>query len=107
MNKKQLLRKKRKLLKEIHEIEDFILGSVTVLKKPCTYPRCKKCASGVKHPTVYHSLKIEGKTKLTYLGNKLEPKARKWLANYRTMQALIKELSWVNLELLIKEREHE
>ena len=63
------LKQKRKLLaKRMAKIEEFVRGSVVLMKRPCAYPRCRKCASGERHPTWVLTVSRCGKTHTVYLG---------------------------------------
>jgi hypothetical protein len=93
------------LLRGLRDIQDFIRGSVVVLKRPCTYPGCRRCAEGLKHPAVYHTVSQDGKTQTTYLGASLAEQARGQVAAYKRLLGLWEEVSQINLTLLTgKER---
>ena len=103
--RKALVERKRALLREARSIQDFLRGSVVVLRRPCTYPGCRRCAQGVKHPAVYHTVSREGKTQTTYLGASRAPEARGQVAAHRRLLGLLEEVSRINLTLLTgKER---
>jgi len=103
--RKVLVQRKRALLRGLRDIQDFIRGSVVVLKRPCTYPGCRRCAEGLKHPAVYHTVSQDGKTQTTYLGASLAEQARGQVAAYKRLLGLWEEVSQINLTLLTgKER---
>ena len=104
-DRKALVQEKRDLLREVRGIRDFIRGSVVVLRRPCTYPGCRRCAQGLKHPALYHTVSREGKTRTTYLGASLGERARGQAAAYKRLLGLLEEVSQINLTLLTgKER---
>lgn len=95
------LKQKRKLLaKRMAGIEEFVRGSVVLMKRPCTYPRCRKCASGERHPTWALTLSRSGKTHTVYLGKKRLDAAKQMTENYRKLLALVEEIAELNLVLL-------
>ena len=98
--RRQLERKRKRLLEKMAEISEFVRGSVVLMKRRCTYPRCRKCASGERHPTWVMTVSRAGKTHTVYLGNKRLAPARRMVENYRTLLALIQEIADVNLALL-------
>lgn len=103
--RKALVQHKRDLLREVRGIRDFIRGSVVVLKRPCTYGGCRRCAQGLKHPALYHTVSKGGKTQTTYLGAWLAQEGREQVAAYRRLLGLLEEISQINLTLLTgKER---
>ena len=97
------LRQKRKLLlKRTAQIEEFLRGSVVLMKRPCTYAKCRKCASGERHPTWVLTRSERGKTRTVYLGVVRAPAARRMAENYRRLGALIEEIGRINLVLLTR-----
>ena len=61
------LAQKRKLLwKRVAEIEEFLRGSVVLMKRRCIFAGCRKCASGERHPTWVLTLHRKGKTRTVY-----------------------------------------
>jgi hypothetical protein len=104
--KKTLLGEKRRLLKQIGSLGEFIRGSVVVLKRPCSYKGCKRCQAGLKHPGWYHTVSKAGKTQTTYLGSALAPRCRGHAEAYKRLLGLAERLSDINLALLTgKDRE--
>ena len=94
------LRMRRRLLwKRLAGIEEVLRGSVVLMKRPCTYPRCRKCASGERHPTWGLTVSEKGKTRTVYLGVKRLDAARRMTENYRRLQALVEQISTINRAL--------
>lgn len=102
MKLSKLYRQKQKLARNLARLSDIMRGSIVVLKRPCINPRCKRCKSGIKHPTVYYSVNIKGKTKLIYFPKIVQGAAKNMVNNYRTLKVLIDRLSAVNAEILLK-----
>jgi hypothetical protein len=103
MDEKEVRRfgqKRKLLLKRTARIEEFVRGSVVLMKRPCADRRCRKCASGERHPTWVLTLSEKGKTRTVYLGAVRAPAARRMSENYRRLGALIEEVAQINLVLL-------
>ena len=64
----QRLKKRRRLLKEALRIEEFVRGSVVLMKRRCSSPGCRRCAAGTGHPTWVLTVSSQGKTRTIYLG---------------------------------------
>jgi hypothetical protein len=95
------LRQKRKLLlRRMAGIEEFLRGSVVLMRRPCTYAGCRKCASGERHPTWGLTVSEKGKTRTMYLGVKRLDAARRMTENYRRVQALVEEIGTINRALV-------
>ena len=94
------LAQKRKLLwKRAAEIEEFLRGSVVLMKRRCIFTGCRKCASGERHPTWVLTLHQEGKTRTVYLGKTRLAEAKRLVENYRRARTLMEEVAQVNLLL--------
>jgi len=98
----KLYRQKQKFVQELGRLGDIMRGSMVMLKRPCLNPHCKRCKSGLKHPTVYYSVNIKGKTKLIYFPKAVQGAAKNMVNNYHTLKVLIDKLSAVNAEILLK-----
>ena len=98
--RRRLERTRERLLGKVAEIREFVRGSVVLMKRRCTYPRCRKCASGERHPTWVLTVSRGGKTQTVYLGTKRLAQAQAMVENYRTLLAWVQEIADVNLALL-------
>jgi hypothetical protein len=99
--RRRLNHKRELLLRRLATITDIVRGSVVLMKRPCTYPGCRKCASGERHPTWVLTYSRGGKTRTVYLGKGRQAQARRMVAQYRLMTELIEQLCEINLSLLI------
>jgi hypothetical protein len=70
------------------------------MKRRCTYPRCRKCASGQGHPTWVLTVSRQGKTHTVYLGARRRAPAQCMAESYRRLLGLIEQIADVNLALL-------
>lgn len=81
-------------------------GSVVVLRRPCTRPGCRRCASGAKHPATYLSLRRAGKTELVYLPAALVREVSRGVSNYRRIHTAVVAATrpWVEAHKLPRRR---
>jgi hypothetical protein len=94
------LRAKRRLLwKRAAEVEEFLRGSVVLMKRRCIFAGCRKCASGERHPTWVLTVNQKGKTQTVYVGKRRLAEARVMVENYRRIKALLEEVAQINLVL--------
>ena len=98
--RRHLRQKRTLLLKKLAKTKPFVRGSVVLMKRRCTYARCRKCASGERHPTWVLTVSCGGKTRTVYLGSKRVEKAKRMVDTYRTIQSWIEEVAQINLALL-------
>ena len=97
--RRRLARKRKLLWKRAAEIEEFLHGSVVLMKRRCIFAGCRKCASGERHPTWVLSVHAKGKTQTVYLGESRLSEAKRLVENYRRARTLIEEVAQVNLLL--------
>jgi hypothetical protein len=91
---------KRKLLwKRVAEIEEFLRGSVVLMKRRCIFAGCRKCASGERHPTWVLTVNRKGKTQTVYVGQARLAEAKRLVENYRHLKTLVEEVAQINLVL--------
>lgn len=98
----RLLRRKRSLLlKRIATLQDFVRGSVVLMKRPCAYPRCRKCARGERHESWVMTTSVKGRTRTVYLGRGRLEEGRRMTAQYGALMDLIEQVSDINRLLLL------
>jgi hypothetical protein len=97
---RRLRQTRRLLVKRLSGFSDLLRGSVVLMKRPCTYPRCRKCQSGQRHPTWVLTFSRDGKTQSVYLGRKRLHHARRGVQDYHRLMELIEQLAQVNLAIL-------
>ena len=96
----ELVKKRFAIWRQVVNIGDFLRGSVVVLRRPCTYPKCRLCRSGQKHPATYLSMKHKGRTRLLYLPKAMVPVARQWVAEWKRLEGLLREMVQTNADIL-------
>lgn len=81
----------------------FLAGCVTLVRRPCARPkrsRCPACQSGAKHPTMFFSMQIGGRTKNVYLPASMVPAIERGVANWRRLQEEVAKRSVATVERL-------
>ena len=66
-------------------------GSVSEVRKPCTRPGCKACASGQKHPALIFTYRKDGKLRCRHVRPGQEAVLRQAIENGRTLERLLVE----------------
>jgi len=97
--RRRLGQQRKLLLKRLASIEEFLRGSVVLMKRKCTYPGCRKCAAGERHPTWVLTYSQAGKTRTVYLGTQRVAAARQLVRNYQQVTRLLEQLAQINLAL--------
>jgi hypothetical protein len=92
--------RRRKLLAPLLHPQEMVLGSFYLVYKRCGNPRCR-CAKGEKHgPFSYLSLRVEGKTKLTFVRKEDERWVKEQATNYRRYQKLMAQIRQIDQKIL-------
>jgi hypothetical protein len=66
-------------------------GSVSEVRKPCTRPGCKACASGQKHPALIFTYRKDGKLRCRHVRPGQEAVLRQAIENGRALERLLVE----------------
>jgi hypothetical protein len=96
----EMVKRRFSLWRDVVQAGDFVRGSVTVLRRPCTRAGCRRCREGTRHPATYLSLKEQGRTRLIYLPRGLVTQAKAWVAEWRRLDDLLRQMSKTNAEVL-------
>jgi hypothetical protein len=96
----ELVKKRFAIWRQVVNVGDFLRGSVVVLRRPCTYRNCRLCRSGQRHPATYLSMKQKGRTRLLYLPKAMVPVARQWVAEWKRLEGLLREMVQTNADIL-------
>ena len=94
----ELKERKAKLLDSIPNPENVIRSSLITRFIKCGKPNCR-CADGTGHESLYLSSYYHGYTYLDYVPKSYGEKIALCLNGYKTIFALLVELSEINLEL--------
>jgi len=100
MEAKNLYARRHRLRSKLNRLGPLIKGSISELKMACGKSECRCHKGGPKHPATYLSLYQQGKKRLVYLSKKEQKDARQWLANYKEVEAIIRELTLCNIQIL-------
>jgi hypothetical protein len=103
MNEKGLLKRRRKISRQMPKIEECIRGSLVVMKRSCGKPNCH-CQKGQKHKAIYLSQSYNGKTRMFYLPQDVEDKVYQFIKNYQKIRSALNSLSDINIKLVTKGR---
>src|SRR5205809_3336968 len=99
---RQLLARRRALAGRVGDVEGVLAGSLVEQTRRCGKPGCR-CADGQPHgPYVYLSPRPHGRGKLRYVPGELVAAVRARLRRGEQVQAVLADISAINLELLIR-----
>ena len=96
---RELEREVEELGAELRGLGPVMRGSVVELETKCGNKNCK-CAKGEPHRQAYFSAKVEGKTRLVFLGRRRLPEAELYVGNHRRMQEIVERMTLAYMELL-------
>jgi len=82
----EMKRRVKSLQRQLGQVGPVMRGTVVLL--------------GARTKQPYFSLNKEKKTRLIYLGKQREAAARSLSANYKTLLAIVEEMTLLNMELL-------
>jgi len=95
-----LIKKRRRLLKQISELSPFIKGSLSRLYRICGAKNCACKKGGNKHEALYLTWKEDCKTKSLYVPVEMHKETIQWVQNYKKLKTLIKKLSSLQQDIL-------
>ena len=87
---KHLLRQRRKMRDQISQCSEMIQGSLVLIKRSCGRSNCR-CQKGFKHPALYLSKGLKGRTSMSYVPSECRKKVSQSIGQYKRM--LIRSLS--------------
>lgn len=82
----ELMKKRERLVRRIHENMDFLIGSVST--------------KGLKYPAYNLTAKVDGVTKTRHIPKDMLSVVRRLVARHQTLKRLLKELADVNWKLI-------
>jgi len=96
----ELLNQKEKCLKELYQFTNFLPGQIHSAYLTCNRGNCK-CTRGEKHGPVWNlTWKENQKTKTFYVRKKEVNKVKSGVEEHKQVKKLLKEISFLNLEIL-------
>src|SRR6266487_2301775 len=101
---RQLRDRRRRVARQIPDLEAVIAGSLQSQRRRCGKEGCR-CARGELHgPYLYLSLRVGGRTQMLYVPAELADQVRQAVSANTEVQAALAEISAINLELLRRGR---
>ena len=91
--------RRRGVLRQLRRLGNLMRGTIVERGVRCGRATCE-CVRGEKHPKVYLSVNVRGRTQGAYLGQGRVAAVAPLLAEYQRAWRLINELTEVNLALL-------
>jgi uncharacterized protein DUF6788 len=101
---RQLRDRRRRVARQIPDLEAVIAGSLQNQHRRCGKEGCR-CARGELHgPYLYLSVRAGGRTQMLYVPAELADQVRQAVTANTEVQAALAEISAINLELLRRGR---
>lgn len=94
----QLDKERSKLLSRVLRPGKMVRGSLYQMWRVCGNPNCK-CTKGEKHASWYLSQRIEGKTKLTYIGRVVSIWINERVHRYQHYQKILVQIRKIDTEI--------
>jgi len=102
---KSLFKKQKEIISKIKSIDNFMKGSIYLLNRKCSNPKCKCNSGGKKHSSYVLTFSEKGKTKILSLKKDQQKEIKNLTEKYKKMNNLILQLTTVNIEIIKKEKE--
>ena len=100
LSTRALLTRRRRLAARLGDVEALLAGSLVEQTRRCGKPGCR-CAAGDPHgPYVYFVAKTAGRGRMKYVPASLITAVRAGLARGEQVEAVLREISVINTELL-------
>jgi len=96
----QLLQKKESLMKKLLKLDNCLPGNLNAAYLVCNRGKCK-CTRGEPHgPSWRITWKEQQKSKILYIRNNEVEKVKSGINEYKKAKKILKEISFINLEIL-------
>ena len=96
---RDLVRKRKALLKKIGQCSEFVRGSINDVCATCNRARCT-CQKKSSRRAYRLTYKVsQQKTRIVYVPRSQMPRVQKMIANYARLRKLIEQLVETNIEL--------
>lgn len=93
----------RSRLTSLLQSRPMMRAGLVTMARTCGKKSCK-CAKGVKHVSLYLSIKVGRSRKMVYVPPALEEEVRTWAGDYREAAALWEKMLQEYLERFLKEK---
>lgn len=102
LSERQLRTRRRRLARGLPDVEAAVKGSLQTQMRSCGKQGCR-CARGEPHgPYIYLSVRTVGRNHLLYVPADLVEEVRLRVDSTGEIEAVIEEISAINLELLAR-----
>jgi len=91
-------RQSRSELTRLVSSKRFLCGSLVTMSRKCGNPRCRCETQGLKHLSLYLSIRDGKKRKMIFIPKKWEKTITQWVENYRHINELMADISAHSLE---------
>jgi hypothetical protein len=102
MNRKRakLEAKRKKLVKQLLDLDPWIQGTVVETKRTCGSKGCACRHGGPKHPAMSLTWKEKGKTQCLYVPRQLKSEVKLWAQNYRRLKMTMEKITKVQRDII-------
>jgi hypothetical protein len=102
MSTRALLARRRRLARQVGDVEQVLTGSLVEQTRRCGKPGCH-CAEGDPHgPYAYFAAKTAGRGRSKYVPSTLVAAVRACLARGEQIETVLAQISAINAELLVR-----
>ena len=109
MKKAQMTRREKDLISRVSRMlnySEFIHANLTTVARTCGNKNCRCIREGKKHVSMYlTTIRKDGKRKAIYIPKRLEEETRIMAQRYFKIKDTLEEISEINLERLLKEKD--
>lgn len=92
--------KRRKLVKQLINLDPWIQGTVVETKRTCGSKGCACRRGGPKHPAMSLTWKEKGKTRCLYVPRQLNLEVKLWAQNYRSLKIIMEKITKVQRDII-------
>jgi hypothetical protein len=97
----RLQKRRRRLVKQVPDLERLLRGSLVERYKKCGKPGCHCVHSKGHGPALYLSVTLApGQTRSYYVPEEQRRRIERYLGNYRKLRDVVEEITAINRELL-------
>jgi hypothetical protein len=96
----RIVAKRNRLMSKLAAVGPFIQGSLVETARICGSPGCACRQGGPKHPVLFVTYAVKGKTVSLYVPRDREDEVREWAANFKQLKQLMREISDLGKELV-------
>ncbi len=95
----RLLKRREAAIEQLHALGNLTRGTLCATGVRCGREGCE-CVTGQKHAQLHLTVRLQGRTRNVYVGEKRAEEVEALISEYRRAWRIIEELTEVNVELL-------